>query len=137
MCEFLDPNTIDFTAPERRIYGDDNAQVYAVVDEEDYWHFTKYKWTTKKSRGGPEGKFYLRRAVGENANNIRLRTYTLYLHIEIMKRKDLERPCSAHTLVDHRDGKSLNCRRSNLRWATPTMNNRNRFGSAALQENLI
>lgn len=137
MQDWADPNTWDLSLLERRIYGDDNAQVYAIVDEEDYWHFTKYKWTTKRSRGGPEGKFYLRRAVGENANGMRLKTFTLYLHVEIMKRKDPVRPCVAHTLVDHRDGQSLNCRRSNLRWATPTMNNRNRFGIAALQEEMV
>lgn len=130
MIDFLNPNNWDLSLPERRIYGDDNAQVYAVVDEEDYWYFTKYKWTIKKSN---ERKLYLRRAVGENADGLRLRTFTLYLHIEIMKRKNPNRPCPKHTLVDHRDGDSMNCRRRNLRWATPLMNNRNRFGIDAVE----
>lgn len=135
MCDFLDPNNWDLALPQRYIYGDDRAQVYATIDEDDYWHFTKYKWTTKRS---PCGKLYLRRAVGENAHGVRLRTTTLYLHIEIMKRKDPNRPCPKHTLVDHRDGDSLNCRRRNLRWATPLMNNRNRFGiDAAIEQQAL
>lgn len=113
---------------EWRIYGDDRAQVWAIVDRDDWEFFTRYKWTTKRSRGGPDGKLYLRRAVGENAGGQRLRTFTLYLHIEIMKRTGVPQPSPAHRIVDHRNGNSLNCRKLNLRWATPTMNARNVFG---------
>ena len=37
----LDPNV--WPAHEHRIYGDDNANVYAVVDEDDYLWAIKWK----------------------------------------------------------------------------------------------
>lgn len=122
-----DPNTWKVPAYEFRIYGDSNASWYCIVDEEDYHWAIQHCWTKRVSRHSP-WKWYLRRAVGVNSNGMRLSTHTLYLHIEILKRFQPTPPSPLHILVDHRDGNSLNCRRSNLRWATPVMNARNRFG---------
>lgn len=127
MIDLDDPTP---TQHDHRIYGNDHGSVWASVSEEDYQWAIKWRWCPKRS---PCGKLYLRRAVGENANNQRLRTYTLYLHVEILKRKGDEPASEHHNLVDHLDGDSLNCRRDNLRWATRVQNNRNRFGSAARQ----
>lgn len=130
--DMWDPNTWDLSEPERRIYGDDKASIWAIVDEIDYEWAQRYRWcpNVKKSRGDPtKTKTYLRRAVGENHQGIRLRTYTLYLHTEILKRAEPNPPSKRHVIADHRDGVEMNCRRSNLRWATHSMNSFNRFGS--------
>lgn len=110
---------------EHRIYGDDRASMWAVVDELDYWYFSRWRWCPRQWKN----KIHLRRAVGESSNGQRLRTYSLYLHVEIMKRTGIAPASNLHCLVDHKNGDSLDCRRSNLRWATRTENNRNRFGS--------
>jgi hypothetical protein len=123
-----DPNTWQPTDHEFRIYGDDQAQTWAVVDEIDYHWAIQWRWNWKRS---PCGKMYLRRAVGENANGQRLRTYTLYLHVEILKRTGVQPPSPLHTIADHRDSNSHNNRRNNLRWLTPKQNGRNRFGRHA------
>jgi hypothetical protein len=117
---------------EYRVYADDRAQVFAVVDAQDWHRFKRWRWCIKFSNRGR--KPYLRRAVGENANRQRLRTFTLYLHVEIM-RLQAEQPTSKH-VVDHLNGDTLDCRRANLRWATKAQNNRNRFGSYLANRNL-
>jgi hypothetical protein len=128
MTDPFDPNTWTHSTHEFRIYGDDNAQTWAVVSEEDYQWAIQWRWNWKPSRGG---KLYLRRAVGENANGLRLRTFTLYLHVEIVKRTGIEPVTPDHKIVDHRDGNSRNNTRGNLRWATYSMNSRNLFGQYA------
>lgn len=110
---------------EHRIYGDNKASIWAVVDAIDYDFAIRHRWNVLRR---PRGGLYMRRAVGENANGQRLRTYTVYLHVEIMKRTGIEPPSPEHIIVDHRNGKTLDCRRSNLRWATPKQNRANVYG---------
>lgn len=114
---------------EYRIYGNAKASIWAIVDEEDYAFFMRWRWCPKSCK---RGKVYLRRAIGENLNGVRLRTSSVYLHVEIMKRTGIEIPCPQHKLVDHLNGNSLDCRRINLRWATSSMNNRNLHGRDGL-----
>lgn len=116
MFEF-DPNT--FTEPVLRVYGDPRCEVYAIVDREDYAWATQWKWKIKVSRGR-SAKQYLCRNSGRGSDS-----WTIYLHIEIMKRKQPVPPDFFHTWVDHFDGDSLNCRRYNLEWTTPSKNRRN------------
>jgi len=124
----FDPNNWVNDNHEYRIYGDDRASIWAVVDEIDYHWAIKYRWCIKLCR---YQKPYLRRAVGVNQNGQRLRTFSLYLHIEIMKNTGIAPPGPAYKIVDHRNGNSLDCRRQNLRWATHSMNSRNVRGSHA------
>lgn len=107
---------------EWRIYLDDCAQLYAVVDEEDYYIFSRWLWLPKVSRGG--WKMYARRAKAIWGESGYERTITMYLHVEIMKLIEPP-PTIFHTIADHRNGDSLMCRRKNLRWATPKMNRAN------------
>lgn len=130
--DMWDPNNWDLTPSDRYIYGDDMARSWAVIDEVDYPWVSKHLWCPiiMRSRRNPSKfKIYMRRAVGENAHGKRLRTYTLYLHREILKLSDPNPPTPRHIIADHRDGETMNCRRSNLRWATHSMNSINRFGS--------
>lgn len=53
----------------------------------------------------------------------------IYIHVEIMRRTTILPPAPGFKIVDHRDGDELNCRRANLRWATPRMNRMNLFGA--------
>lgn len=121
MTPEIDPNW------EYRIYGDDRASVWAVVDEVDYQWAIQWRWNPKRFRG----KVYLRRAVNKYAEGVRIGAATLYLHIEIMRRSGVIPLSDQHVLVDHRNGDSLDCRRHNLRWATSSINRINRGGSHA------
>ncbi len=126
--DIWDPRNWKDEEHEYRIYGDDRASIWAVVDEEDYQWAIQWLWSPKWSRGGR--KVYLRRVGHEGTRQSRTQR-TIWLHTEIMKRTGIEPPSPLHTLVDHRDGNSLNCRRNNLRWATVGMNARNRNGLVA------
>lgn len=134
--EFLDPNnwnTLLADNHEHRVYLDNTGELYAVIDKEDYQWAVQWRWCAKRD---PNGKVYARRAVGENANGQRLRTRTIYLHIEIMKRAKKRKRFPQQCLVDHRNGRSLDCRRVNLRWASYQQNNWNLFGRAYRQMSL-
>lgn len=122
----FDPRTWRDEPHERRIY-DTDIEIYAVVDEEDYFFLTQWLWCAKRDRCG---KVYMRRAVGRNAGGRRLYTTTLYLHNAVMQRTGIMPPSKKHTYIDHYDGDSLNCRRSNLRWVTPRENNIHRYVTA-------
>jgi hypothetical protein len=136
--DFFDPNTWEPNTHEYRIYGDDYANEYALVDEIDYHHLVQWRWKIKASRGGR--KHYLARSyttiIGEDYKDETGKrkqqriTSTLFLHTEVMERTGIPRPNTNEKLVvDHANGDGFDCRRKNLRWATLTFNNRNRFGS--------
>jgi hypothetical protein len=155
---FLNPNNWPLSPPhEFRIYGDDDAHTWVVVDEEDYHFLIKWKWnadSTSMRNGKPRSKPYFRRTFevqvpnwnhkgggtsvspvsGRTVRNRKPRVQSaLYLHRVVMLRTGIVPPSPHHTLVDHKDGQRLNCRRSNLHWATVKMNNNNRFGNAAME----
>lgn len=116
----------------QRIYGDAALSIWALVDPIDYAWASQWCWCPIVR---PGRKVYLRRAAGgtrrmcgedEGRYQIRDKVETVYLHVEIMKRTDIPPPCPEHKLCDHRDLDTLNNCRHNLRWATYSMNNRNR-----------
>lgn len=115
---------------EHRIYLNDRCTEWVVVDEVDYQWALRWCWCVRRD---PSGTIYARRAIGENANGMRLRTYTKYLHVEIKKRCRHRRPSPRHYIVAHRDGDSTNCRRKNLRWSTHGMNLTDRHRHARRQ----
>lgn len=143
LIDFFDPNTWEVNNWEYRIYADDYANVYAVVDQLDYQYLIQWRWKLSisgKHKGTKKPKAYLARAVpvivgkdyrDENGARKQQRiTSTVYMHRVIMDRMDvLKPPTNKKLIVDHADGDGFNCRRNNLRWATISFNNMNRYGS--------
>jgi len=130
--DFFDPNTWSLEdTHEYRIYLDDRAQTWALVDAEDYWYFSQWKWHANKPHKRRFGKkVYARRSL---SNGARYKAPE-YLHVAIHKRTGSIPPSLFHTLVDHENGNELDCRRKNLRWATVQENNKNRRSSVPLLE---
>ena len=120
------------------------GELFALVDEIDFAWASQWRWSAKWSRGGT--KVYLRRVAHlttqpddyVDGRRVRYRLQqTIWLHREIILRKGDVPPSPAHTLVDHENGDELDCRRENLRWATPAMNRANaRVGGAAMRRRL-
>jgi hypothetical protein len=103
-----------------RIWLDVEADIFVVVSREDYDWANKWKWQITWDRH--KRKVYATRSPGRLTDGSR--SPKLYLHKEILKRKDILPPTSRHTMGDHGDGQSRNCQRYNLSWATPSMNRR-------------
>lgn len=120
----LDPNTLDL-APilDGRMYAGTLAQFECVVDYDDYLYFSQWLWVPKIDRKPNTTLIYFRRAVSTYAGGERTGAYSVYLHIEILKRKA---GYIEGKICDHIDRNTLNNRRDNLRWATHAQNNFNR-----------
>ena len=114
---------------EFRIYGDDMAQTWAVVDEIDYHWAVQWKWHVNKPHPSRNGtKRYFVRSTGRGGEY----SPKLYLHVEIMKRTGIIQPMPEYKLTNHIDDDEWNCRRSNLEWLTIKDN---RVRSTKAQEN--
>ena len=130
MFSFFNPNTWSNPQHEFRIYLDNNAQIWCVVDEIDYHWAVQWRWHVNKPHPARNGnKQYSCRSLGRGS------AYQpkLYLHVEIHKRTGAEQLSPLHRLVDHKDGNEFNCRRYNLQWATHKMNRRNTNGLVAYE----
>ncbi len=127
-----DPWDLNTVEPHQfRLYAGRNADYAALVDEEDYRHFSQWLWQPQFNKS----KIYFRRALTIRNGADDRYSGTVYLHIEICRRAHGEAPTRRRNLVDHWNGYSLDCRRDNLRWATRLENNRNRFGLATSRVN--
>lgn len=102
-------------------------EIPTLVDALDYeWAASRGNWfVTHGARA--DGKQYVVRSEGG---------VLLFLHKLVLARCVPAPPSAQHTIGDHRNGNSLDNRRDNLRWATPEMNARNRFGFADMQMEL-
>jgi hypothetical protein len=107
----------------------DRFDVHAIVSEEDYDWVRRWKWAYKYAAGikCSLDKMYAYRQVTVGGG----KRETIWLHREITWRKLGPPPSPLHTMSDHLNGDSLDCRRKNLRWATPSMNAKNKYGLMA------
>jgi hypothetical protein len=140
--DFFDPNTWDQEPFEYRIYADDYANDYAIVDQIDYQYLVQWRWKICLSRqwaGTKRRKAYLSRAVPtiigkdyyEDGKRFQCRrTSTIYLHRIVIERAEIPKPnTNKKLIVDHANGDGFDCRRKNLRWTTISFNNMNLYGS--------
>lgn len=88
---------------------------FALVDEQDFAELGRYLW----SRSSSNGRHAASRRVSSNPHKFEK------LHQAVMALV-LGCPLPPGTSIDHRDGDPLNCRRENLRIATPTQQSVNR-----------
>ena len=144
MLELFDPNTWEQDNHEYRIYADDYANEYAIVDQCDYQYLIQWRWKLKESRiwpGTKKPKVYLARSTTEiigkdsyeDGKRIQNRvTRTIFLHTAVIERTNRPKPnTNCKLIVDHANVNGFDCRRNNLRWATISFNNKNINGSHA------
>jgi hypothetical protein len=137
--DFFDPRTWTDDNHEYRIYGTPSLDIFAVVDRIDYAWAAQWLWSIHTIKGktsiylrrgisefwAPDGAQYESPISGRLVRNRQRRQSTLFLHAAIMERSGIAKPTEDHSLVDHIDRDTFNCRRGNLRWATKLINNRN------------
>lgn len=120
----FDPNTLDLDWPS--YVRSTNSDHMALVDYGDYLFVVNWLWRFKPSKNqGMGGRGYLCRSCWIHPPGAPKFNTSLYLHVEIMKRVEPP-PSIFHTQVDHLNRDRMDCRRSNLAWATPSQNNKNK-----------
>ena len=132
MTDYLDPTAWSSVPMLRVLYLDNTASLRALIDEEDFVWAQQWLWTSTPN--STRSKFYATRNTREAGTR---RQIKVYLHKEVLRRFEPEPPTPQHTICDHKNGDSLDCRRANLRWATPSENGLNRFGAYARQGHLF
>jgi len=102
----------------------DRIDCYCLLDWQDFEWARAFLWCHTYGSGSFDENgviarpdhIYARRCVGPK---------TLFLHREILLRA-VGPPPPGHIIGDHRNGDTLDNRRDNLRWATRSMNAKNR-----------
>lgn len=145
--DFLDPRTWEIEEPKPDdtyyISLSDRVDCQVALDWIDYVDLKKHLWCHTFGSGkrdpilrAPQGvdKIYARRSIpipGVTSSG-RPRYGTEWLHRTVTERAYGPPPSLLH-VSDHLDGNSLNCKRSNLRWATLSQNAKNKYGSEWIQ----
>ena len=97
------------------------GQYRVVVDAIDYAWLSQWRWSFFRRSWRYGTSIYARRCVRRGGRRIRVFMHRVILTQRMRRR----RPSRTHT-CDHRDNDSLNNRRRNLGWATPSEQNINR-----------
>lgn len=103
-----------------RVYLTNDLSVWCIVDAADAVFVTQWRWQFTWDRH--KRKRYATRSPGK-VGGVRRK---IYLHKLLLNHWGVPQPSEKHTIGDHEDGDSLNNRRGNLSWATPSMNAQNR-----------
>lgn len=86
--------------------------LFALVDDEDFEHFGKWKWTASQQGAIGHELFYAVRWQRQPDGKRK----KIWLHREIAQ-------CPEGMVTDHINGDSLNCQKANLRCVTAEENN--------------
>lgn len=116
------------------IYLGKGNQYSTEVSDEDYQYLMQWKWNYKISRCKNGRKVYARRGGGRFADG-RIRP-TILMHNVVLERARGPKPSDVHT-GDHGDRDSLNNRRENLNWATPSEQGKNRDCSTTFKPRAV
>lgn len=89
--------------------------IWCLIDADDYPHWSAWRWNIGW-HAKTKWKFYAKRNIGAPRS-------TVYLHREVLIRASGADPefIAAHH-AHHLNGQSLDCRRANLAWRTPSVN---------------
>lgn len=99
------------------IYYKKKVEAYAQVSDKDFKHLNQWSWSLLKSK-----KTSIQYAY-KNIRQGKVHTH-IYMHRIVLERK-LNRLITSNELTDHKDCDGLNNKRSNIRLATYTQNQRN------------
>ncbi len=125
--EEAEPTTAHSKLPYMPFYVGTCAELQIVIDEDDYMWASQWRWGINPSKNGK--KLYIRRTARAPSG----RFMSVYLHKVICHRAHGLPPTPNHIIADHRNGNTLDCRRHNLGWATPSENRQNYNGLFAIQ----
>jgi hypothetical protein len=133
ISDWLHPDTLPVERPDDTCYLSLSARwdIHALLDRQDYEWAKRHTWCHTYGSGKyltlPNGV-----RVIERPNHIYARTtidgVTVWLHRLVLGRA-AGPPRYVRALGDHLNGRTLDCRRKNLRWATHRMNSRNKPGT--------
>lgn len=107
--------------PARKVFLNKQLTLWCIVDADDFEWVGKDRWYWGSGGNRYAYKRYVRHHRGKERR-------TIYLHREVLKRSDPHSEifmCWRH--ADHINGQTLDNRRCNLRWATPSQNQKNRI----------
>lgn len=90
---------------------------FALVDLQDVQHLSTWRWSEHFNE---HGNLYVSRLQGAWPG----KRQRFFMHRIVMLRVGPP-PSPEHRYVDHKNGDTLDNRRANLRWATPSMNAKN------------
>jgi hypothetical protein len=122
---WADPRGWEHDLPYAPIWLDPAEGLFAVLDAEDHAWARQWMWDITWDRHGR--KPYATRMITLEGRRVKV-----FLHKAVLVRSGKRPPTPNHKIGDHQDGESLNCRRGNLEWATPSMNRRNIKGQPYL-----
>lgn len=107
----------------------DMAGTFCIVDLEDWAWAKHHVWSKKKTQRTPGHRleYYAYRTT--TVIGVRM---SVYLHVLICRRA-YGPPPKRGMVADHKDGVRLDCRRSNLQWATRKGNRANDSRARLLQ----